>query len=92
MSPDFCGTLFLMQLPLLLLMALAGAASKAECLTLTQARSLVCSALCAQDGADLGYYVESSGDCVCGFKKKYAEMKRTKILIKTFSNTESEGK
>lgn len=60
-----------------------------ECVTLTQARSLVCKALCSQDGADVGWYSEKNATCVCGFEKDFKEMTSVKTFIGVKANAET---
>lgn len=58
--------------------------------TMDQAQSMVCEALCAQDGADAGYYLPKEDSCLCGFKKKYKEMKSVKLVVRTSTKADKE--
>jgi hypothetical protein len=58
-----------------------------QCFKLKDVRNAVCWAQCRSDGADLGYYLEKSHECVCGFKKRYELATESRIHVKTLRET-----
>lgn len=63
------------------LLFLSAFADEPKCYTSTDMKSYVCWALCRQEGASTGKYLDKKRTCLCGIEKDFKEFTESVIKI-----------